>query len=426
MSRRNGTSPPVRRARSGDLALRGILIEELAAERVRELRATVTRLKTAQRELAEGRARMEDRVHYRDLFRFAPDAYLVTDSHAKILEANLAAARLLNIPEPFLAGKPLTLYVDPEQRSEVTARLAAIPDGRTVEWSMDLIPRGADRRAVHVTISAARSGAPDHGRLRWLLRDVTDQSRRERDLRADRDGLSTLATQLTLAQERERRQIATEIHDHIGQSLAFCQLRLGMLRESLGADEQSVVDEVRSLLAQVIQQTRSLTFELSPTVLYELGLGPAIEWLLDQRGHLGVAFRFETQGREHRLGHNSEITLFEAVREILSNVIKHSRAAAATVRLTYTDREVVVEVEDDGIGFRPGDAAARQMERPSLGLLSVRERMEFLNGVAEIHSSAGRGTRVRLIVPLEKPRGRARHAKESETRNEPVKRPDRR
>jgi PAS domain S-box-containing protein len=402
VTHRTDITPPARRARSKDRAPEILLIKKLADERVRQLRNSVSELRAAQRRLAKSEAQVEERNRYRDLFQYAPDGYLVTDLHGKIVEANVAAARLLNIPESFLPGKPLTLYVHPEQRNDVFSRMAAIAPGETVEWNMDLLPRSsADARTVHATIAAELSEPPVRRNLRWLLRDVTDQSRRERALRADRQGLSTLATQLTLAQERERRRIATEIHDHIGQSLAFCQLRLGMLRQSLGPDELTVVDEVRALLAQVIQQTRSLTFELSPTVLYELGLGPAIEWLIDQRGHLGITFRLETMGQARRLDHSIEITLFEAVREVLSNVIKHSRASSTTVRLAYAPRAVSVEVQDDGVGFSPADASAMQTDRRSLGLLSVRERMDFLNGAVEIHSSPGRGTRVRLTVPLD-------------------------
>lgn len=397
---------------------------------MRHLRENLSRQRTSHQARAAVDSQAEDRNRYDGLFHFTSNAYVVTDRYAKVLDANVAAARLLNLPEGFITGKPLMLYVAPPHRKQIVARLPSIGPGETVELDMNLLPRGSEPRVVHASISADMRPDPGCGNLNWLLRDVTDQLRTERDLRAGRDGLRTLATKLTQVQEQERRRIATEIHDHIGQSLAFCQLRLGMLRQSLGADELALVDEVRLLLAQVIQQTRSLTFELSPTVLYELGLGPAIEWLLDQRGHLGIEFRFESQGRERRLGHNVEITLFEAVREILSNVIKHSRATASTVRLTYADHEVAVEVQDIGVGFRPADGATWRPEHPSLGLLSVRERMEFLNGSIEINSTLGRGTRVRMVVPTGKAGGRPASTtttkKESELENEPAKRSHRR
>lgn len=395
MTRRTDISPPARRTRSTVPAPEILLIKELAGEPVRQLRASIAPLRAAQRGLVKSQARVEDCTNYRELFQYGPDGYVVTDLHGKILEANRAAARLLNVSDRLLPGKLLTLYVSCEQRNEILSQLARIAPGQTVEWNMNLVPRlSTDARTVHATIAAELTPSREQRKLRWLLRDVTDQSRRERILRADREGLSTLA------QERERRRIATEIHDHIGQSLAFCQLRLGMLRQSLGTDELAVVDEVRALLGQVIQQTRSLTFELSPTVLYELGLGPAIEWLIDQRGHMGVAIRLEIAGHARRLELNVEITLFEAVREVLSNVIKHSRASEATVRLAYLPQSVSIEVKDNGVGFDAAEAATLQRERRSLGLLSVRERMDFLDGTVEIHSEPGRGVRVRLDVPL--------------------------
>lgn len=345
-------------------------------------------------------SKIEDRTRYRDLFQFAPDGYLVTDRHGRIIEANIAAARLLNLPARFIAGKPLTLYVHPHDRTAVYARLQHLRSGHVADWTMDLVPRGSEPRIVHVTVAIDGSQGQALARLKWLFRDVTERSHDEQQLRESHQGLRSLASKLALAEERERRRIATDIHDHIGQSLAVCKLRLGMLRESLDPEQLSVVDEVRALLSQIMEQTRSLTFELSPTILYELGLGAAIEWLMDQRSHFGVFIEFKGDRANHGIDRNAEIMLFQAVRELLTNVIKHAHATRASIRLAYETKTVVIEIEDDGVGFDPTAELGRRKSVPSLGLLSVRERMQHLSGNAEITSTPGVGTRVRLTAPL--------------------------
>lgn len=407
VSSRNGNPAAARRSHLQSPA-RAPAQPPVAPDPVQQLRTTLQHLRAAQEELVASRSRIEDRARYRDLFEFAPDGYLVTDRHGRIIEANIAAARLLNLPARFITGKPLTLYVHPTERTEVYGRLLRMRSGHTADWTLTMVPRGSETRVFHVTVSIDGSSHQLPAKLKWLLRDVTAKSQDEQQLRESHRGLRSMASRLALAEERERRRIATDIHDHIGQSLAVCKLRLGMLRESLDADQLSVVDEVRALLSQIIEQTRTLTFELSPTVLYELGLGAAIEWLLDQRNQFGVAFEFTGDRSNHRLERKAEIILFQTVRELLTNVIKHARATRATVRLDYDPKVVSIEIEDNGVGFDPAAELARRKSGPSLGLFSVRERMEHLNGLAEITSAPGFGTRIRLTAPLRK---RGRHNK---------------
>jgi signal transduction histidine kinase len=181
------------------------------------------------------------------------------------------------------------------------------------------------------------------------------------------------------------------------------KLRLGMLREGAAAGQAPVVDEVRELVSESLRQTKSLTFELSPAVLYELGLGPALERLVEQRSRHGVAMRFVNKAPDVRLPRNTQIFLYQAVRELLANVIKHSRASAAAVTMKMCGTALAVEVEDDGKGFDLDERLTQRLRNENFGLFSLRERLEQTGGKMEIDTAPGRGTRVLITVATKRP-----------------------
>ena len=156
---------------------------------------------------------------------------------------------------------------------------------------------------------------------------------------------------------------------------------------------------VQDLIEQAIIDTRSLTFELSPPVLYELGLVPALEWLTRkiQQDH-GVRTRFHDDGQPKPLHENFRVVLFQAVRELLVNVVKHAHATHAQVLVRRDGDALRIIIEDDGIGFEVSKSKTEATR--SFGLFNVRERVEYLGGRVKIRSESKCGTRVTLIAPL--------------------------
>ena len=232
--------------------------------------------------------------------------------------------------------------------------------------------------------------------------DRTAQRNAEEMLTSYRESLRSLASELALAEERERRRIAVGIHDHVSQTLALCKLRLGSLRRSsLGGGTEGALEEVESLVDQVIVATRTLTFELSPPILYELGLGPALEWVCEgtTKRH-GLPCYFTGTDQRLPLAEEVRLVLFQGGRELINNASKHSQASRVQVTVERDEKRVYVKVEDDGVGFdtsRLGEAVA---ERQSFGLFNIRERLHYLGGETEIDSAPGKGTRVTLSAPL--------------------------
>ncbi len=210
--------------------------------------------------------------------------------------------------------------------------------------------------------------------------------------------LRSLASELALTSERERRQIAQELHDQIGQNLAAIKFKLGLLKQT---SQDKALDESLALLERTIQSSRNLTYELSPPVLHELGLCAALEWLVHQlRANFGIAGQFFDDLLPKPLSDDLRIVLFQAVRELLTNVGKHSRANMARVSAKVVAGELCLEVVDDGVGFDPGLYRTLRQGTNGMGLFSVRERMAHLETRMEIISAPGQGTRVILHAPL--------------------------
>jgi signal transduction histidine kinase len=238
-----------------------------------------------------------------------------------------------------------------------------------------------------------------------LRREMEERKRAEERFQRYYDKLRVMASRLSLAEERERRRMAIEVHDRIGQNLAFAKIKLGVIRASTTApnlgDLRAALDEVSELVEKTVHDTRSLTSELASPILYELGLAPAVEWLTQQtqRQH-GISLKFENDGRPIPVTDDVRVLMYQAVRELLVNMAKHSRARTGKVSVMRDDRQICIEVEDDGIGFDTDKLGARVDETGGFGLFSIKERLGPLGGHMKIESEPSCGTRVTLRVPL--------------------------
>ncbi len=235
-----------------------------------------------------------------------------------------------------------------------------------------------------------------------VIRDITEQKRLEERLERSRQKLRALAAELTRVEERERRAIAAHLHDQIGAVLAMTKVKLAALRQ-LAADGPIAagLEEVRDLVGEAVRDTRNLTWELSPPVLYQLGLGAALEWLGEEteKRH-GLPVRVSQTGERQDLGDERRFFLFSAVRELVLNVVKHARARSASIAVKWAEAEVSAEVRDDGQGFDVSDAEGLRDARRSFGLFNIQERASDLGGRVDVVSSPGRGTSVTVVLPF--------------------------
>lgn len=223
--------------------------------------------------------------------------------------------------------------------------------------------------------------------------------------------LRHLATQLTQAEQRERRRIAQTLHDHLQQLLVAAKMRIDRLQVRSRDGDQGVskaVSQVQELIAESIEASRSLTMQLSPPVLHDRGLVPALEWLsrqFDKEHDLPV----DVVADENFDAVDDHLRdfLFQAVRELLFNVVKHAEARSATVAVHRLNERIQVKVRDDGRGC---DTSHFQ-EHPTgdgFGIFHLQQRVQFLGGEFAVESEIGSGCEVSLIVPMQLPQQRQR------------------
>ena len=236
-----------------------------------------------------------------------------------------------------------------------------------------------------------------------LRQEIAERKKAEDRLAAYQQRLRSLGAKLAVAEEQERRRIAAGLHDNVLQALALAKMKLEgcLARRKPAASLAPVLREVRDLVAQSIDDTRTLLFDLSPVALYELGFEPAVESLLDriQAAHR-LATRFRTDNRPKPVTGDVRVVLFRGVREVLQNVVKHAQARSVGVSVGRDGETVLVEVQDDGVGFDAEKALSIHDADRGFGLFDVRERLDYLGGSLTVQSEPGKGTTVVLRAPL--------------------------
>jgi PAS domain S-box-containing protein len=230
-----------------------------------------------------------------------------------------------------------------------------------------------------------------------LVREVTERRRAERALLRHQEQLRSMSSQLSLAEERERRRIATAVHDDIGQHLALCRMKLSALA-SRAPGSAGAVHEIGALLDDAIQNTRTLTFELSTPILYDLGLVAAVEWLCERvEAQHGLQFELHAPAAPLDLDTDLRVLLFRGVRELLHNIVKHARATRVWIRIQVGRGRIRVVVEDDGVGFPEGFGASAST---GFGLFAIRERITALGGTFRVGRRRGGGASVLQSIPF--------------------------
>jgi len=238
-----------------------------------------------------------------------------------------------------------------------------------------------------------------------LSANILRRKRAELKLLEYQRQLKNLASKLSLTEERERRRIATQLHDEICQSLVISKLKLDAICQKKPADGNSeTLREVRLALDDAVKNSRSLTSDLSFPVLYELGLEAAVsEWLDEQIGQkYGISTEFFDDGREKILDDDIRAILFRNVKELLINVVKHARASKIRVECSRVNEQVHISVQDDGVGFADTGTAAIFSSSGGFGIFSIKERLEQVGGRLEIESETDKGTKVTMIAPLKR------------------------
>jgi len=419
------TNPMIRQ-----LETRTVDLETMTDEMGREIE---------ERKLAE-EALQKSEEKYRNLFEHANDSIFIIDpSSRRFLDVNENAAKRLgytrdellqltidNITTPMAAQHSDDIIRELLNAGHVTFEHTHLRKDKTkilVEISSQVIEYGdrqvfqsivrdiTERKRIEDALQSAHNNLERQVQIRTaqlvsanelLNIEIEERKYSEKKLLEHQEKLRSLSSELLLTEERERRRLATELHDGIGQTLSVTMIKLGELREASTSNEAvKALDDIREFIKQSIQDTRSLTSELSPPVLYELGLESALAWLVTEtRQKHGLQIEFNDDGQPKPLDNSCRMIMFQAARELIFNIVKHARAHSVTVSVRKDNDAIRIDIEDDGLGFDISEFAATASGSRGFGLFSIRERLSPLGGHLEIKSEPGRGTHVTMVAPL--------------------------
>lgn len=277
--------------------------------------------------------------------------------------------------------------------------IARDPTARAMQepWLAELVPlNGAGRRDVLLRLNAA----PYLGESMFVgaVLDVTERRRGERAMEDYARRLRLLSQQVMEVQENERRNLARELHDEIGQQLTMVKLTLAVLATR---DEQmrEELAEALSAVSSLMQQVRDLSLDLRPSMLDDLGLAPTLRWYVGRVGKLAcIDTHLDLPVEFPRLKTEIETLFFRVAQEAITNVMRHAAATTLWLKLGIEDDRVVLDVQDNGAGFELDAARLRALQGGSAGLLGMQERAALAGAQFELVASTGQGTRLRLSI----------------------------
>ncbi len=237
-----------------------------------------------------------------------------------------------------------------------------------------------------------------------LIRDITKRKQVEEEIKQYQERLKSLASQLTVVEEAERRRIAAGLHDHIGQILAFARIQLAKAKKYAPDNKQfALLDDISQSILRVIEDTKALIFDLSSPLLNELGLDAAVtDWLENQvKKRYGLNYTYTLEGLDFELSELEQVILFRNFKELILNVVKHAQASTIDVRLSCNEQQLFLTVSDNGVGFDPQHVSEKTSDDGGFGLFSIQERMAEMSGALSLVAEKGQGCIATLSLPVD-------------------------
>ncbi|TAK42468.1 MAG: GAF domain-containing protein [Betaproteobacteria bacterium] len=328
--------------------------------------------------------------------------YWEYDLAAGVARASRELRRMLGIPDD-VPAQPLGWslnFVHPDDRERVRAVMKqSVEAVSSYELETRMVTSGSRERIMLIAGEAVKNDAGGVAKLIGTCLDVTEPRRREDALCDAADQLQALSRRLVEVQETERRRLAADLHDRVGQNLTALGINLDILAgrtKALDADATHRLRDSLALLDQTALCIEGVLDDLRPPMLDDLGLGPAMRWVAEEfTKRTEIPARLLVQGTERRTDRLNEIALLRIMQEALNNVAKHARASEVMITLGWQSDGVRVEVADDGAGIGRDGSAGRR----GFGLITMRERIQAAGGLLDVQSVPGKGTRVRALVP---------------------------
>ncbi len=363
------------------------------------------------------------REEYSQLIEAMDEGLAILDKDGKITYVNKQFCDTLGLPRQEILGHTPVDYVDKGNRSALERHMADRARGGITTYVANL--RGKDEQNFWVKISptllVGKQGestgsfavvASDvqqlNARIRSLAYDINYRKDAEQSLLESEHAKRMLAAQVMSAQEKERKRIASELHDGIGQTLSaikfYVENAIRNLNERTIEDSTQMFGNVIPKLQDAIEEVRRISMDLRPSLLDDIGTLATLTWFCRQFQHVYESMRIELRldVKESDIAPPLKVAIFRIVQEAMNNCAKYSKANCIHVSLSNTSKEIELAVEDDGQGFDYAEVCTRiKSMGGGMGLVSMRERAEFSGGMFSIESAAGKGTSMRVVWPLQ-------------------------
>ncbi len=368
----------------------GLLIFRPAVARIHQ---TVTDLRQVSSDLRISEER------YRTLVESSHDLIFCLDSAGQFLYMNQTFMTTLGISAEAMPTLKLSEIVTPGFRTFCNVMLRRTMRGKAyMGLQLNFRTANDDEIMVEGDILPTSNGE-DVMMAQCVFRNITLRRQAEMALRDSNSRLVHLSRRLIHIQEEARRHLSRELHDEIGQRMTVVKMQLQALKYKADlADSAKGIDETIEIVEHTLQQIRSISLDLHPSLLDDMGLVATLRWYLDKQAQWG---NFETHfstNLTERLPAEVELVCFRVVQEAVTNVMRHAYANHVHVNLNETPQRVLLTIQDDGIGFDVENALEHSAMGASLGLRGMEERVSLANGRLEIESTFGEGTTVRLTV----------------------------
>jgi len=341
-------------------------------------------------------------LRYRRLFETAQDGILILNADTgQIDDVNPFLTDMLGYSKAQLKGNRLWDIVPFKDVEASKAEFRELQREAYVRYE-DLPLQTSTGKSINVEFVSNIYLVDGVRVVQCNIRDITQRRRAEDKLKSYGYKLQVLSRRLLEAQETERKNIARELHDEIGQSLTVLQLNLQAILQSSGIkSREACVRQSLEVVDCVLEQVQDISLNLRPLILDDLGLESALRWFTERQAALvGLKARFLADPLERRLDALVETGCFRVAQEALTNVVRHAKAKNVSVELHKEGRQIHLRVRDDGVGFDVGGVREKAERGVSLGLLSMEERAALAGGGLELKSDPKNGTEVHAWFPL--------------------------
>jgi PAS domain S-box-containing protein len=355
------------------------------------------------------RKRVEEALRIREnqlagIIGSAMDGIITVDEEQKIILFNSAAERLFGYSRAQVTNQSLDMLLpEPDRtrhRSHIQGFATTGITTRKMGSPSPVVGRRSNGDVFPVEASISQIEISGQRFFTAIVRDISKRLRAEKQMREDAERMRVLSHRLLQAQETERRHLARELHDEIGQVLSAVSLNLKIVKTKVDPAALPRLEESIQIVDVAIDQVRNLSLDLRPSVLDDFGLASALRWYVDRlKVRTGLRVHLAAEPHDSAIPADVRNACFRVAQEALTNVVRHASAQEVWVDLVHNESEIELTIRDDGKGFDLAAALARASRGGSFGLLGMKERIELLDGKSLFQSEPGKGTTIQIRLP---------------------------